>query len=150
MLCCRCNRSGRCRNCSFVKAGSPCQSCLPQCLGNCSNNRSTITPITTPLQISFQTPEHHSTVSTATPNEGSPMNTQDKSEHEGPPPIMPVSPPAQQPRNFHWGPHEGDEFYSIISNVYEEVIHWRRNVFLVPSGSTGKAFVSELARLFQA
>ena len=81
-----------------------------------------------------------------------------ESEHEGTPPTMPVSPPitmlvsppAQQPRNFRWGPHEGDEFYSIISNIYEEVIHWRWNVFLVPSGSTGKAFVSELARLFQA
>ena len=97
-------------------------------------------------------------MSIAAPDEGSPMNTTDESEHEGTPPTMPVSPPittlvsppAQQPRNFRWGPHEGDEFYSIISNVYEEVIHWRRNVFLVPSGSTGKAFVSELARLFQA
>ena len=154
MPCCRCNRSGRCRNCSCVKAGSTCQSCLPQRQGNCSNNGST----TTPPQKLFQIPEHHTTMSIAAPDEGSPMNTTDESEHEGTPPTMPVSPPittlvsppAQQPRNFRWGPHEGDEFYSIISNVYEEVIHWRRNVFLVPSGSTGKAFVSELARLFQA
>ena len=34
--------------------------------------------------------------------------------------------------------------------AYEEVIHWRRNLFLVPSGASGEAFVSELARLFQA
>ena len=34
--------------------------------------------------------------------------------------------------------------------MYEEVINWRRNVFLIPSGTTGKVFVSEIARLFQA
>ena len=32
--------------------------------------------------------------------------------------------------------------------LYEEVIHWRRNLFQVPLGASGKAFVSELARLF--
>ena len=30
------------------------------------------------------------------------------------------------------------------------MVHWRRNLFQVPSGVAGKAFVSELARLFQA
>lgn len=34
--------------------------------------------------------------------------------------------------------------------AYEEVVHWRRNIFQVPSGSAGKSFVLELARLFQA
>ena len=34
--------------------------------------------------------------------------------------------------------------------AYEEVVHWRRNLFQVPSGVSGKSFVSELARLFQA
>ena len=80
MPCCRCNRSGRCRNCSCVKAGSTCQNCLPQRLGNCSNNGSTTTPITTPPQILFQIPEHHTTVSIAAPDEGSPMNTADDGE----------------------------------------------------------------------
>ena len=37
MSCCRCNRSGRCANCSCVKGGGPCQGCLPQRLGNCLN-----------------------------------------------------------------------------------------------------------------
>ena len=30
------------------------------------------------------------------------------------------------------------------------MVHWRRNVFEVPRGSAGKAFVCELARLFRA
>ena len=37
MTCCRCNRTGRCQNCACVKRGQPCQSCLPQRLGNCAN-----------------------------------------------------------------------------------------------------------------
>ena len=45
---------------------------------------------------------------------------------------------------------EGSEFCSCISSVYNEVIHWRRNMFKVPSGRVGDSFVKELARLFQA
>ena len=35
--CCRCNKTGKCRNCACVKAGSKCHSCLPSRLGNCEN-----------------------------------------------------------------------------------------------------------------
>ena len=58
--------------------------------------------------------------------------------------------PALQPPNFTWGSCSGEVFCTKINLAYEEVVHWRRNLFQVPSGSTGKAFVSELARLFQA
>ena len=37
-----------------------------------------------------------------------------------------------------------------MNQAYKEVIHWRRNLFQIPSGSSGKAFVTELARLYQA
>ena len=57
---------------------------------------------------------------------------------------------ALQPPNFTWGSHNGEVFREKIYSAYEEVVHWRRNLFQVPSGSSGKAFVSELARLFQA
>ena len=59
------------------------------------------------------------------------------------------APPLQAP-NFFWGPHEGVEFCTLVDMAYEEVVHWRRNIFQVPSGSAGKSFVLELARLFQA
>ena len=52
--------------------------------------------------------------------------------------------------DFCWGSHEGKAYYDAVTTAYNEVIHWRRNVFLVPSGTTGKAFVSELARLMQS
>ena len=44
MACCRCNRTGRCRNCACVKAGNPCQNCLPGRLGQCLNTEPTVRP----------------------------------------------------------------------------------------------------------
>ena len=51
--------------------------------------------------------------------------------------------------SFAWGNTNGDVFMKSILSAYEEVVHWRRNLFLVPSGSTGKSFVRELARLIR-
>ena len=36
-VCCRCNASGRCKNCSCKKAYSECTNCLPSRLGHCAN-----------------------------------------------------------------------------------------------------------------
>ena len=45
---------------------------------------------------------------------------------------------------------DGVDFRDAVLAAYVEVIHWKRNLFLTPSGKAGKAFVSELARLFRA
>ena len=37
-----------------------------------------------------------------------------------------------------------------LDEAYAEVVHWRRNTFLVPFRNAGKGFVSELGRLFRA
>ena len=37
MVCCRCNRSGRCKNCQCVKRGFACVDCLPSRQGACCN-----------------------------------------------------------------------------------------------------------------
>ena len=52
--------------------------------------------------------------------------------------------------NFTWGDLNGTDFTSTIHCAYCEVAHWRRNIFLVPSGAIGKQFVRELTRLFNA
>ena len=59
------------------------------------------------------------------------------------PPLTPAEP------YFTWGDFEGPAFCSKVKEVYNEVIHWRRNLFQIPSGSAGKSFVAELARLYQ-
>ena len=61
------------------------------------------------------------------------------------PPFVQLSRP-----NFQWGDKKGEEFVRVVEEAYHEVSGWRRNVFLVPSGSAGKEFVDELTRLFNA
>ena len=153
MSCCKCNRTGRCRNCSCVKAGRPCQGCLPQRLGNCSNVTSIPVPDQSAPTVQLNPPPTSS--ESQSPSAGT-------SEPLAPPAISPMSDgehpncdvswpeTALQPPTFMWGPYQGADFCTLINTAYDEVVQWRRNLFQVPSGSSGKAFVLELARLFQA
>ena len=164
MSCCKCNRTGRCRNCSCVKGGRACQSCLPQRLGNCANhaNRTQVqtqlplsapdksAPTTQPLpppptSVPDRQPSNAYEDEECPPAEQLPSN---ESHHSSVDTSWPV--PPLQPPDFSWGPHQGAEFRTLVDTAYEEVVHWRRNIFQVPSGSAGKAFVLELARLLQA
>lgn len=52
--------------------------------------------------------------------------------------------------DFSWGDLDGDAFGKMVGDCYDEGVHWKRNIFLIPSGGAGKAFVDEVARLFQA
>ena len=52
--------------------------------------------------------------------------------------------------DFLWGEVDGKQFACALNRVYEEVVQWRRNLFKVPSGKAGKAFVRELSRMFNA
>ena len=51
---------------------------------------------------------------------------------------------------FKWGNIDGIMFQNAVNCAYNEVVHWRRNIFKVPSGKAGKSFVRELSRLFRA
>ena len=52
--------------------------------------------------------------------------------------------------HFVWGDVDGNSFSSHLDQVYNEIVHWRRNIFLLPTGRSGKIFVSELSHLFNA
>ena len=62
---------------------------------------------------------------------------------------LPDYPLASEPK-FKWGCHDGEEFAHILQCSYAEIVHWRRNLFMVPSGSVGKDFIRELTSLFTA
>ena len=62
---------------------------------------------------------------------------------------LPAFQPAPPPR-FDWGLLDGDDFSHALSAAYAEAMHWRRNIFSIPSGAAGKAFVLELSRLIRA
>ena len=42
-----------------------------------------------------------------------------------------------------WGGLFGKEFTIAINEAYAPVVHWRPNLFKVPSGASGKQFVAE-------
>ena len=54
------------------------------------------------------------------------------------------------PPNFNWGGVPGADIKDQIDQAYREVVHWKRNLFQVPYGSSGGHFVSKLTRLFYA
>ena len=41
--------------------------------------------------------------------------------------------PAPTPASFQWGNLSGQEFCDAISLAYDEIVHWKRNLFQVPS-----------------
>ena len=49
-----------------------------------------------------------------------------------------------------WGICDAETFTHSLSAAYAEVVHWRKNVFPVPLGNSGKKFVQELSRLVRA
>ena len=91
MACCRCNRTGRCRNCSCVKMGRQCLGCLPQRLGNCINTVQTQPPQSAP--VTSQDPLLHPNSSNGSAADLSPTSTPVISVPETPhTPSTPVSP----------------------------------------------------------
>ena len=45
---------------------------------------------------------------------------------------------------------EGGMFQKSVELAYKEVVKWKRNIFLVPSGKVGERFVDELSKMFRA
>ena len=56
---------------------------------------------------------------------------------------LPQFTPLSTP-NFRWADMDGEAFSHSVDRGYEEIVHWRRNLFKVPSGKAGKAFVREM------
>ena len=53
------------------------------------------------------------------------------------------------PHSFTWGGMDGISFCSKIDDVYEKIVHWKRNLFEVPNGRAGEDFVNKLSRLLE-
>ena len=49
---------------------------------------------------------------------------------------------------FTWGSCDSVTFINSLNAAYNEVVHWRPNLFKVPLGKAGKSFVCELARMY--
>ena len=126
-VCCRCNGSGRCANCSCAKSGTLCVDCLPsrkgQCLNQPSSPRSPLAegvettpdPEITPTETStmdLSPTETHLTPQETTPSpEISTTITTDKNVNEGAE-VNVCLPPYLQKCSlcFKWGSCDGTNF----------------------------------------
>ena len=48
------------------------------------------------------------------------------------------------------GEVNSEKFIQSVQAAHIEAVHWKGNIFAVPSGNAGKVFVSEIARMFRA
>ena len=170
-VCCRCNGGGRCMSCHCVKSGRQCVDCLPSRKGHCCN--STPTPTSMPTTDST----HHLSLSTST-NTSTIVNSD--ASVSGDVSLSPVAganasailndvttathrmdidtarirtlPSFKTTLSMTstWGDLLGEEFMKEIDDAYAQVVHWRPNLFTVPSGACGKKFIAELTRFFNA
>ena len=58
--------------------------------------------------------------------------------------------PSSQPPDFQWGSYNGEAFCASVAAAYDEAVHWKRNIFLLPSGNVGKSFIQEMTWLLNA
>ena len=63
-----------------------------------------------------------------------------------PPPPLPLPPPPPIQHLKVWGNHSKQDLEMIINSIYEEIVFWKRNLFLLPTGSSGKTFISETTK----
>jgi len=66
------------------------------------------------------------------------------------PVVNPVSPSQSEPIFKHtlpqinniWGNHSRDDLFQIVNSCYEEIVFFRKNLFLLPSGKAGKDYIN--------
>ena len=50
----------------------------------------------------------------------------------------------EQQSDFHvWGEHTLKDLEQVINAVYEEVVKWRKNIFLLQGGAAGKSYIRD-------
>ena len=150
--CCRCNATGRCGNCACVKAKRKCDCCLPSRLGQCRNTETDRTSSSSPNSSSISSP-----LISSTRNPTVPPPSQSTSDSDSPTAnrsntsiVNRSSSSAGNSLRFTWGTMDSSTFMQDLDKAYNTVVHWKRNLFRVPSGIIGKLFVSELTRLYHA
>ena len=52
--------------------------------------------------------------------------------------------------NFKWNQVEGEKFFNDLNTVYDKIVYWKKNLFLLPSGHGGKQYVKELTRIINS
>ena len=51
---------------------------------------------------------------------------------------------------YTWGKYRDIEFEENVSFAYEQIVYWKKNLFLLPTGKAGRHFIDEVTRLINA
>ena len=153
--CCRCNgSSGRCINCICARSGRKCDDCLPLRRGRCENaDQTDQIPVDDQMRDegNHSVPEGNST-SDHRPSEPSEPDPEVPHEHDprSYPQDLSIFEKIGQTNQLPMGNVDGETITQRINKAYNEIVHWRRNLFKVPSGKAGTQFIEELASLLTA
>ena len=70
----------------------------------------------------------------------------DESTHEN---STKEKPPIEKIEKFFLAKVKGSEVIKCINYIYDNIVFWKRNLFMLPNGSVGNNYIRELTRLFQ-
>ena len=51
---------------------------------------------------------------------------------------------------FKWGDIDGTTFIERLELIYEKVVYWKKNLFLLPTGKSGKLYIDESVKLLNS
>ena len=51
---------------------------------------------------------------------------------------------------FQWGEVDGKDFIESVEKIYEKIVYWKKNLFLLPSGKAGKTFIDHIVKLLNS
>ena len=153
--CCRCNGTGRCRNCSCRKGGKSCTNCFPSKKGTCENLVPTTVNESVPAssQDCFATPitsdSSDNEITFSNEHEAENSDTQPTPHDTILAKANPIYRKLSAP-NFIWSSVDGVSFMELIDEAYHEIVQWRPNLFPLPTRSSSNHFVRECTRLILA
>lgn len=151
-MCCQCNSSGRCVNCSCTKSGSSCVDCLPLCKGHCGNSGcGFVTALNSSPTVHPPAPLHDTTTPPIlSPNDVDQVHTivENIDAGEVSQTFLPNFTKVAEP-SFMWGTPDGPEIVKQIDEAYDIVICWKHNVFHTPFGRVGKTLSQKWCTSFR-
>lgn len=141
--CCPCTSNGKCVRCICVRAGRECIDCCPsrQSPQRCENLEDRDPRHVQSNQSADSQPEQPSRLPICSPS--SPTLASD-------PHLRLPEYELMSETNFVWGALDGPSVAHSIDCAYAEIVHWKRNLFLLPSGKAGRDFIREQTRLLSS
>jgi len=148
--CCSCSARGVCKSCQCVTAGRRCTNCVPSLHGRCHFHAKELPEPVDGGESQGTTAIADRLPSSCPPRVTASTDTTIATVRTGADPTPPANDVAVDEV------HVVDALLNAARRdagvldwkaIYDDVVKWKKNLFTLPLGTTGKAFVQELANL---